>query len=391
MPILADKSSCTGCNACYSVCNIHNAITMEVDGMGFYYPKVDQSKCVECKLCEKACPIINNSTNQTDFNQICLAAQMIDKEKLAKSQSGGAFQSIAHRVLENGGVVYGAGFDESGYVKHIRIVDTVNLDNILESKYVESDITDTMRQAKTDLAAGRTVLYSGTPCQIAGLKRVIPEKLHRNLFTIDLICHGVPSPAVYLQYREYLEHKYGKRIMKFIFRDKARFGWRTPRESVIFEDGEVISRYFYNFLFQEKNLIIRKACENCRFCNLQREGDITVADCWGWEKLGRDDFEENRGISLIIVNSDKGDGLLMTADGIMKMTEVSLRPYLLQPNLRQPTPRPPLADKVARDFEKYGFEYINKKYGYTPRNVLRYGIKRFIGKINRKICNLFEL
>lgn len=390
MPVLATKKNCTGCNACFSACP-HNAIVMNADGMGFHYPYIESNKCVECKLCERVCPIIYGHSEHPKFKQEYFAAQMSNFQKLSHSQSGGAFQAIATKILEEGGIVYGAAFNNNLTVKHIRITDIDNLDDILGSKYVQSDISDTMLQAKSDLYAGYIVLFSGTPCQIAGLKRFIPYSLQTNLLTIDLICHGVPSPAVYEKYRIYLEDKYGKKIKQFIFRDKNSFGWKTPRESIIFNDDTKMYAYNYNFLFQEKDLIARPACGNCRFCSLDRQGDITVADCWGWDKLSIKVFDEDRGISLILINSSKGKFYFQEVSKSLKSISVSLSPHLLQRNLKYPTERPKLADKVALEFEKYGFEYIHRKYGYTKRNLRHYKLLYYIGAIRRRLKKLIKI
>lgn len=390
MPVLATKMNCIGCNACYSVCP-HNAIEMKADGMGFGYPEIDPCKCIECKLCEHVCPIINKLSDNDEFKQEYYATQMIDRSRLANSQSGGAFQAIAIKILEQGGLVYGAGFDDNLDVKHIRITEIGHLNNILGSKYVQSDISDSMIQAKADLKDGYVVLFSGTPCQIAGLKRFIPPSLQSNLLTVDLICHGVPSPAVYRQYRQYLEDKYGKKIVRFIFRDKNAFGWKTSKESVIYVDGEILHPNFHNFLYFQKNFITRPGCSICKFCTLTRQSDITVGDCWGWEKQSRIDLEEYLGVSLVLINNEKGKSYFKKAYDVLKTVNVNIRPHLLQPNLRCPTDRPKLADKVAQDFEKYGFEYIQDKYGYNKKNLRRYKIQYYLGAIRRRLKKLFKI
>lgn len=382
MPILADLDNCTGCTACYTVCP-KNAISMQPDVLGFKFPEIDTSVCVECKLCEKVCPIINKNSKHKRYDQSYFAGQLKDHAKLLESQSGGAFFGIATMVLSKKGIVYGASFDENLKVVHIRIDNDKDIDKLLKSKYVQSDLNNCFSKIRDDLSNGKLVLFSGTPCQVAGLKKSIPIFLQDYLITVDLICHGVPGPYVYEQYLKYLEKKYSQRIKEFIFRDKKRFGWRTPRETVVLYDDTIVSSYKYNFLFQEKNLIIRQSCSRCKFCSLVREGDLTIADCWGWEKLEIKTIKEEKGISLIIANSAKGHELVCDLNKIMTLFDVPIEP-LMQQNLTRPTARPIEADKVRDDFAKGGFSLIYKKYGNTPFNLFFYKVKDYRNAILRR-------
>ena len=382
MPILADFNNCTGCTACEAICP-KSAISMIADGMGFKFPQIDPSKCIECKLCEKNCPVINARLPNNGISKT-YAAQLYDKDELMNSQSGGAFYAIARLVIQKGGVVYGAGYNIKLDVCHQRAADYISLENLRYSKYVQSDMSGVFRMVLQDLKSGLIVLFSGTPCQIAGLLNFVPLKLQKLLFTVDIVCHGVPSPEVYKQYREYLSKKYNQSIKKFIFRDKRSFGWRTARESIIFKNGKQVSSYSYNYLFLESNLITRKACSLCKFCSVQRVSDITIADCWGWEKIGSEKFSENNGISLTIINTEKGDSIFRELRVFLDSLKVSLD-LVMQHNLKEPTLRPKLADCVAEDFSKYGFEYIHHKYGYTLYNRGKALINRCVNKIFRII------
>lgn len=380
MPILADRHNCTGCTACDSVCP-KGAITMVADGMGFKFPKIDPELCIECKLCEKACPIIKPFSKDSNAPQPrSVAAQLKNKDELARSQSGGAFCAIASYAIKNGYLVYGAGFDNELNVRHMGVSDLDGLENLRFSKYVQSDLGKIFRKIREELKCGKRILFSGTPCQIAGLKGALPTKYLDNLITVDLICHGVPGPEAYRKYLRYLEHRYDHRILKFIFRDKDSFGWRTPRESAIFDNGVKESFYYYNYLFQEKDLLAREACSHCRYCSLNRISDITIADCWGWDKLHRTDFDENSGISLILVNTKSGDKILEMILRELTVVDVPLQPHLLQRNLQRPTSRPALADKLASDFAKYGFRYVNRHYGLNSPRAFIIRIKKNLKK-----------
>lgn len=387
MPTLADRHNCTGCTACDSVCP-KSAITMVADGMGFKFPEVNPALCIECKLCEKACPIIKPlSVDVRTPEPKSVALQLKNESELAKSQSGGAFYAVASEALKSGFIVYGAGFDNELNVRHMSARNLDELDNLRFSKYVQSDLGETFKQIARQLKEGQKVLFSGTPCQIAGLKGAIPAKSQGNLLTVDLICHGVPGPEVYRKYLRYLEHRYDHKVEKFIFRDKDSFGWSTPRESAIFDNGVKKSFYYYNFLFQEKDLIAREACGRCRFCTLTRVADLTIADCWGWEKLGRKDFDENRGISLMLVNTPKGYETLQAISSKIDIVDVPLRPHLLQRNLQRPTRRPALADKVAADFAAHGFRYINRRYGLNSPRAIAERVRRYVGKVYRDMIS----
>lgn len=376
MPILADNKSCTGCSACGTICP-KSAIKMEADGMGFKYPVVDYNVCVECKLCEKSCPIINISYDVGEQKiQNSFAAQLKDNQQLKKSQSGGAFYAIAVEALNKDSIVYGAGFDKDLSVRHMYVRDFNELEELRYSKYVQSDLGQSFSVIIKNLKDGNKVLFSGTPCQVAGLKNVIPKEYSDNLTTVDLVCHGVPGPYFYRQYINYLEKRYKKKIVKFIFRDKEKYGWHSNRESVVFEDGVKKTFYYYNFLFRERDLISRNACSQCRFCSLKRVSDITIADCWGWEKLQRHDFDSSKGISLVIANTEKGISIVKSISNEMNLIEVDLKYPLLQRNLREPSPRPELSDKISKDFAAHGFSYINSHYGYNSLMAIRYRIKR---------------
>ena len=387
MPKLADKDTCTGCTACYAVCPV-TAIHMVPDGMGFKHPVIDSAKCIECKKCERTCPVLEETNGNCDTLPLSYAGALMDKESLAKSQSRGAFFAVASKLAEEGYIVCGAAFDSNLRVNH-QFADSVeDLDKFRGSKYVQSDLRNCFKELISLLKVGKRVLFSGTPCQVAGLKRAVPQKYADNLTTVDIICHGVPAPEVYHKYIEYLENKHRSKITTFNFRDKEACGWRTARESAIFENGEKIISYSYNYLFQVKEVIIRQSCGNCHFCNLNRPGDITIADCWGWEKLGRTDFIADKGISLLLANTDKGKTIVESTRDRMHVIEVPLEP-LMQKNLKMSTTLPNCAVQVRQDFIRHGYRYIHKKYGDTRLNHVKIFIGRAVRKINKEIKKAF--
>lgn len=235
--IIKDKSDCCGCTACASIC-AHDAITMKPDGMGFLYPEVDKDKCTECGLCEKVCAF--NAEYDRSLNlpePEVYGARHRDMNEVMRSRSGAAFVAISDYVLENGGVVYGAGYTDHFRVVHKRATTKSERDEFRGSKYVQSDLTGVFRQIREDLKRGMTVLFSGTPCQTSGLSSYVGKKLRENLVLVDIVCHGVPGPYIWRDYLAYIEKKQGDTVEVVNFRDKERYGWRAHKESFKFQGG----------------------------------------------------------------------------------------------------------------------------------------------------------
>lgn len=228
---------CCGCTACASICP-HNAISMKPDTLGFLYPEVDMEKCVDCGLCEKVCAFNDNYDTSLNLSQPDVyAARHKDMQEIETSRSGAAFIALSDWVIEHGGVVYGAGYTDHFRVVHKRAVSKEERNEFKGSKYVQSDLTGVFRQVKADLKAGLLVMFSGTPCQTAGLNSYIGKKLRENLYLVDIVCHGVPGPFIWRDYLAYLEHKYGDKICWVNFRDKQLYGWTAHHESFKFVNG----------------------------------------------------------------------------------------------------------------------------------------------------------
>lgn len=231
---ILDPSQCCGCTACASVC-AHDAITMQPDALGFLYPVVDTQKCVDCGLCEKVCAFHDDYDKSLNLSQpLAYGARHKDMNEVATSRSGAAFIAISDYILENGGVVYGAGYTDHFRVVHKRVTTKEQRNEFKGSKYVQSDLTGVFRQVKQDLKAGLVVLFSGTPCQTAGLHSYVGRRLRDNLFLVDIVCHGVPGPYIWRDYLTYLEKKHGSEICYVNFRDKDEFGWAAHRETFKF-------------------------------------------------------------------------------------------------------------------------------------------------------------
>lgn len=232
-----DSADCCGCSACASIC-AHDAISMKPDALGFLYPEVDTGKCVDCGLCENVCAF--NANYDTSLNlesPIAYGARHKNIDEVMRSRSGAVFAALSDFVLENGGVVYGAGYTDHFRVVHKRAITKEERDEFRGSKYVQSDMNTVFRQVRADLKDGRTVLFSGTPCQTSGLNSFVGKRLRNNLILIDLVCHGVPGPFLWRDYIAYLEKKEGKVIEWVNFRDKEQFGWASHKETFKFRGG----------------------------------------------------------------------------------------------------------------------------------------------------------
>lgn len=356
---ITEKKNCCGCTACESIC-AHNAITMHPDALGFLYPVADATKCVECGLCEKVCQFKNDYKRYDNYDDPkVFALRLKDEEHLLRSQSGGTFWGIAQHFIDNGGVVYGAAFTETWRVTHQKANNIGELEKLRMSKYVQSDMRGVYKQVRDDLRQGLTVLFSGTACQVAGLKAYIPQKLHGNLICVDIVCHGVPSPRVWEDYIAYLEKRYKSRILKACFRDK-RFGWHGAKETFRFENGKEITRRTSNSLYFS-GISMRESCANCKFTNLKRVGDITVGDFWGIPKDSPYE-KDKKGLSLALINSDKGEELFNKVKELY-IVEESNTTDCLQPQLQYPSKISPLHSNFAKDYANNGFLFIAKKYG----------------------------
>lgn len=371
---------CCGCTACESICP-HGAITMKPDGMGFLYPSVDSSRCVDCGLCEKVCGFNRRTaSSEAESMQRFYAIRHKDMDEIRRSRSGAAFPAVSDNILRAGGAVYGAAFDSHFNVVHRRAVTPAERDSFRGSKYVQSDMRGVFRQVRKDLSDGLTVLFSGTPCQVDGLRNCIGKKLGEKLYLADIVCHGVPAPAVWKGYLESLEKKEGSRMTSADFRDKEKYGWTAMSECFTFEDGKKIYTDRFSYLFI-KDLISRPSCSVCPYANTNRPGDITFGDFWGWENAVPGFNADDQGVSLVITNTEKGRRLLDEAKDRLDMIPVA-REQCLQPALRRPFPLAEESGKAAAAFQAKGFDLVWKKYGNSG---WRYRLRTFARLVSRKL------
>lgn len=307
---IKNKQDCCGCSACAQRCP-KQCISMQMDNEGFLYPQVDTSKCVDCHLCEKVCPVINQDEARTPLK--VYAAKNSDDDIRLKSSSGGIFTLLAEQTIKDDGVVFGACWDKDWNVKHDYIDNISDLQRFRSSKYLQSVIGDNYLKAEQFLKIGRKVMFTGTPCQIAGLKHFLRKEYH-NLLAVEIICHSVPSPGVWQQYLTTRLHtlKWNKSDIRNIsFRDK-KTGWKTYSFVIENKDGnsfiELSSKnaFMRGFL---TDLYTRPSCYACPAKQLRSGSDLTLGDFWGIESL-MPEIDDDKGVSAIIVNSDKGKQVL---------------------------------------------------------------------------------
>ena len=297
------KKRCCGCEVCSDLCN-REAITMKMNAEGFVYPIVDSNKCVNCGRCLSVCPILNSKFNNHEPK--AYAAKNIDEGIRMKSRSGGVFPALAERIISMNGTVYGAVFDNDFYVKHVRADNIADCKPMQGSKYIQSRMHGVLNNILTDLSAGKCVMFSGTSCQVQAIKQAVPKKYHDKLFLVDIVCHGVASPLIWKDFIQMIAlHNLGK-ITGVNFRNKNKYGWKAHVETVEVSGVEYDSRVFTNFYYN--HLILRPSCYECAYKQYVHPGNITLADFWGIDTAVTG-FNDDKGVSLVLVNNERGGGI----------------------------------------------------------------------------------
>ncbi len=400
--LFEDKKDCCGCGACMNKCP-KGAISMQEDEAGFLYPHIDEALCVGCGACVAACGFKNPNVYDSEKQKV-YAFSSKDKDILIKSASGGAFAEIARKHLAQDGVaVYGAASsnrDDEWKVKHIRITDVSELEKLQGSKYVQSEIGKVYSDVKKDLLDGVKVLFSGTPCQVDGLRSFLGKE-YDNLITVDIICHGVPSYKMYSEFLKYKEARIKGNIDRFVFRDKSKGQGMISRMDVIspsgnnhsiIKKGELYS-YFYLFLKQH---IYRANCYSCPYARKERASDITLGDFWGFAALHPEAESEygltsKSGVSCLLANTKKG---LAVVDALREnciiMESDFEKAAAKNGQLKHPSELSPIRDEVMGEYSKNGFVAVEKYYNthffkdrfkYGVSAIIPMGIKRKLHKI----------
>ena len=303
---LIPKADCTGCSSCACGCPVE-CISMNPDGKGFVYPFVDRDLCLQCGNCESTCPVLNKDRFHAPADSVFYGCKNSDDSIRLASSSGGFFHELAASVIDEGGIVFGARFsDDFKTVFHAGAATMDEVRPMMVSKYVQSDTGQSFTEVEDSLKDGRRVLFTGTPCQVAGLKSFLGGE-HDNLILAEIVCHGVPSRKVWDIYLSGLENEYGGKATFVTFREKSG-SWRQSDFRVEFDNGRSFSQpnkdnpYMKSFL---RNLNLRDSCTNCKFKRFASGADITMGDFWGCTELGSG-YSDDTGISVIALHSDKG-------------------------------------------------------------------------------------
>lgn len=363
--------NCTGCGACVQRCP-KQCISWTTKEFDFRYPRVDEASCINCGLCEKVCPIDKELKAPTA--QKAYAAVHKDSAVLEKSTSGGAFTALADTIFSRGGVVYGAAMLNGMQVKHIRTEDKSSFADLRSSKYLQSDTGTTYQMVEQDLKQGKVVLYSGTPCQIDGLKCFL-RKEYENLYTADIVCHGVGSQAYFDKYMEFAKERYGK-IKALRFRSKEYAGWSCGGGVVVVVDTSNSEKkipyrdfdnYYYSYFLSGD--IYRKCCYSCKYANTKRVGDFSLGDYWGVEAL-KLPLQTEDGCSLLLVNNNRAEKLLETVVDLDKVETTIEQAAHCNKQLNEPSRLPESRQKRIEEYVSMNGQQIQKVYLKTHQKTV---------------------
>lgn len=359
------KTECCGCSACVKVCPVQ-CISLEKDDEGFFYPLKDSDRCIRCNKCVHVCPIEKQTLKKVKSTY---AGTAVDSKIVNNSSSGGVCPTIVKNFLENGAIVYAVELDKSLKVQFKRVEKEEEIVRIQGSKYVQCLLTrDVLNSIDADLKSGKRVCFVGTPCQVQAVRNVFTDK---NLFTVDFVCHGVPSSYMFEKYIKNLEKKHKGKVVDLNFRNKDKYGWSITLSYDMQKNGKVkryylshkMSSYFVGFLH---GLTLRESCYNCKYSSVERSSDITLADFWGCDKIIPEIANKN-GVSLVLVNTQAGENVINAITEQKKVVlkridkEVGLS-QSINTNLAHPTARKEKRDTIYKDLEENGFEYVEKKY-----------------------------
>lgn len=394
-----DKKDCCGCGACMNICP-KSAITMEEDEYGFVYPKINTEQCVECGACKRVCGYQN--VPEKHSAKAVYAAAAKNDSILKKSASGGAFAVLAEKLIDRGGIVYGAAMPyENGKLepKHIRIDNKDDIVKLQGSKYVQSDTGFSYQQVRKDLQSGKSVMFSGTPCQIAGLKRFL-NKDSDNLLLVEIICHGVPSKKMFQDFIESYGNELGGTIKDFYFRDKSKGQGMITRavyehHDQLHEKVKIGGLTAYIHFFA-KSYTYRINCYSCPFASGKRIADIALGDFWGFHEEYPDYKESQglsngKGISCVLVNTEKGDSAIKECiDSFVLMDSEFEKVARHNDQLSKPSKYSPQRETILDLYKSSGYKAVEKYYKkkckkdivkYRISGILPKGFKRNIKKV----------
>ena len=385
-----DEQQCYGCRACEQICP-KSAISMSVNKDGFAYPLINIDSCVKCGACLKACPY-ENSSLVFRYPEFGYAIQYKNSNKLLNSSSGAAFPAIADYILAKGGYVAGCIFNEDFRAVHVVTNKPETVEKMSGSKYVQSDLNDVYSEIRRLLNLEKIVLFSGTPCQVAGLYSFLAKR-YDNLITVDLICHGVPSPKLL---EEYLSATYNGKIIDFKFRDKKLNGWSSAGSIVIQKKNGQIKKkrtspstdsYYYYYL---QNSVNRMSCYSCKFAAMKRVSDITIGDYWNIDKIFPN-IDTRDGYSAVLVNTQKGQNVIDKIQPLIHSLNTRVEDIANNNgNLQRPSPLPEQRFYIYDKIKREGYLQVSKEechYSFIEsylKRIMPHSIKKVIKKYMKK-------
>lgn len=393
--IQTEMNACCGCSACEAVCPT-GALKMKEKELGFPYPSVRKDLCINCGKCLKVCQIGKVFSHKIAVQKY-YAAQHKDRKIRMLSSSGGVFHAFAKWVIDNGGIVYGVSFDENWNVKHIGAVNMKQAAGMYGSKYVQSENRNVYQNIAEHLKKGRTVLFTGTPCQCQAVSRYAKACRvdNKNLYLVDFVCHGVGSPGIWKRYIERVKRNHGE-IRNFTFRDKEN-GWRNYKTKAVDKKGRhIIGDSCAFFEMYSSLLIVRSSCFQCSYTSYKRCTDVTLGDFWN---IGNpeNNFEIESGVSQVLVNTKKGAKLLEQVSKELLLLPCSAKDCW-QPHLEYPAKCPSGRETFIKYYEKHMFEEVLKKYGNgtwtsgcrkeAVKIARKCGAYVWAGKVYKRICRL---
>lgn len=375
---ILNMSKCCGCGACINICP-QKALTYSNDKYGFTIPAINLNLCIDCGKCLRICP----ETESEEYKpQLAYAAMNKNEKERFKASSGGIFGLVAKYVIQSSGVVYGAKMDQDFKVLHSSADNDVALNDLLKSKYVQSFMGETYSHILNDLKSGKKVLFSGTPCQVAAVRKMIPLKYMDNLFLIDIVCHGVPSQRFFDSYLEYLPDREGK-VNFYQFRAKRAvdngmncfFSYGTERRHKRIKNWPEDT---FNYLYM-KSYIYRDSCYQCKFAKENRPGDITLCDYWNWTEY-HNEFPAGSTVSAILINTDKGNTLFEAVKDDLYVVDTKIDDIKRHNGcLVQPSEKPQIRDQLLDNWLKNGFKPLDINYkSKNKKSILKYKIMRTI-------------
>ena len=374
-------NDCCGCSSCAQKCP-KGAIKMEENKEGFLYPVIDKEKCINCGLCSRVCPQLKKIVEKAKGYPKAYAMRNKNIDELSKSASGGIFSVLANYVIDNDGVVFGAVYDSSFNINHVKANTKEELFPMRGSKYVQSNINNSYKAAEESLKNGKYVLFTGTPCQIAGLNSYLGKE-YEKLITAEIICHGVPSQKLFHKYLDYLSEKFKSKVVEYNFRSKDKIGLNKVSK-VRTKDGKIryitpdFDPYYSSFL---NCLTFRKSCYQCHYTNYNRISDFTMGDFWGIKKI-HPDFYKETGNSLVLVNNEKAEKLLEVLKDHIDLVEAKLdKATSYNKNLIEPSKKPQKRDTIYNKIDEKGpkeFMKSNLKCKVTFKSIAKEFVKIYL-------------